>query len=518
MKNMSLKFSGLVTKRIPTLVGVGLLVVALILSTIFFQQGLGVFSPRATPESTPKQVRITNLTESSFTISFLTEGEVSGAVKFGTEENALKQTATDHRDGLSGTIGKYKLHYINVRGLQPNTTYYYVLNTNGGTLFDNNGAPFKVITARKSGSPIAAKTIYGTVSSESGAPAEGAVVYIAIDGAGEMSSLVASSGSWAIPLSNARTVDGAEYAKVDDDTTLQVFVQGDTATEIARGTTTVADAQPIPALVFGQTAIVSNTEALQAESATATREDEIAVETPEESMVMTDTSSESAMVTPVETPSSSTSSQLADSSIASDSSTSAEVTEFDLTTETQTKPTLTTTQPTFSGTAAPNATVTIEIHSDTQINHQLIANADGTFSLNIAELSKELEPGEHTITYSYTDANGQPQTKTETFYVEPQSTSSTLAQATTATPSPTPFGTDNPYPINGSTTSASVTSSSSASSSSSSGRVSNPSTASGMPVTGSVGTTMALIFGGMFFIISGAWSYWASKQYAEERA
>ena len=105
MKKLTFKFSGLGNKRIPTLLGVGLLVLALILSTVFFQQGLGVFSPRATPETTPKQVRITNVTESSFSVSFLTEGEVSGAVKFGTEENSLKQTATDHRDGLSGTIG-----------------------------------------------------------------------------------------------------------------------------------------------------------------------------------------------------------------------------------------------------------------------------------------------------------------------------------------------------------------------------------------------------------------------------
>ena len=147
------------------------------------------------------------------------------------------------------------MHYINVRGLQPNTSYYYVLNTNGGALFDNNGTPLKIITARKSGSPTAAKTIYGTVSTESGAPAEGAVVYIAIEGAGEMSSLVASSGSWAIPLSNARTVDGAEYAKIDDDTSLQVFAQGSDPTQISRGTITVAEAQPIPPLIFGQTAI-----------------------------------------------------------------------------------------------------------------------------------------------------------------------------------------------------------------------------------------------------------------------
>lgn len=500
-----MKFSGLGNKRIPTLVGVSLLVVALVISTVFFQQGLGIFSPRATAETTPKQVRITNVTDSSFSVSFLTVGDISGAVKFGTAEKSLKQTATDHRDGLSGTIGEYKLHYINVRGLQPNTTYYYVLNTGGGALFDNNGAPFKIVTARRSGSPTAAKTVYGTVSNESGAPAEGAVVYVAIEGAGEMSSLVANSGSWAIPLSNARTVDGSEFAKITDETELKVFAQGPTASQTATGSISVAMAQPIPTLVFGQSAIAQET---------AIPEQEIAVETTQ--AITSSQSSSLSQVTPLETPTSSSSTAL---NIEPDATSSGEIKELDLTKISDAPMTVTTTQPVITGKAAPNVTVTIEVHSDTQINQQLIANGDGTFSLDIASLSQSLEPGEHTVTYSYTDPiTGQLVSETETFFVEPQSSTNVLAQATprpTATPSPTPFGTDNPFPIGGATKSAQ---SSSSATSTNSGKTGKPSTASGMPVSGSVGTTMALVFGGLFFIVSGGWSYWASKQYAEDRA
>jgi hypothetical protein len=190
--------------------------------------------------------------------------------------------------------------------------------------------------------------------------------------------------------------------------------------------------------------------------------------------------------------------------------------------------TLGTSQPIITGTAAPNVTVTIEVHSDTQISKTLTANADGTFSLNIAELSKNLEPGEHTVTYSYiSPTTGKPVPETVTFYVEPQSTSANLlaqanASATprptatpraTATPSATPFGSSNPFPIGGATSSATATNSGSATGS---GRTSQPSTSSGLPVSGSVGTTMALIFGGVFFIISGLWSFWVSRQYSTQ--
>lgn len=251
------QFSGLSAKRIPTLVGLVILVIALILGTVFFQQGLGVFAPRATPETTPKQVRITNVSESSFTISFMTEAEVAGFVKYGTEENGLKKTAVDDRDALTSTIGKFKLHHITLRSLEPNTTYYYVLGTGDGALFDNNGIPFKLVTARRSGSPSAAKTVHGSVTTESGAPAEGAIVFVTIDGAGEMSSLVKNAGGWAVPLSNARTPDGSAYAKISDDTTIQILVQGPTTGQTARGMTTVAEAQPVPTLSYGQTAIVA---------------------------------------------------------------------------------------------------------------------------------------------------------------------------------------------------------------------------------------------------------------------
>lgn len=505
-------FSKLSKKRIPTLIGLFILVIALILGTVFFQQGLGVFTPRATPETTPTQVRITNVGDGGFTVSFLTEADVQGFVRYGTEENDLKQRASDDRDTLTGTIGEYSLHHITLRGLQPNTTYYYVLGTGNGTLFDNNGAPFKIVTARKSGSPSAARTVYGSVTTESGSPAEGAVVYVAIDGAGEMSSLVKNSGGWAVPLSNAKTPDGSAYAAITDDTNLQLFVQGPRSSETAKGTVTAGQykSEPIPTISYGQSTIV-------AVAATPTPS-----ATPEPTKTPADPSLEIASAASGSSTASS-SGVIGGLTTESESSASAELTVLDLT---QTEPaTLSTGQPIITGKAAPNVTVTIEVNSETKITQQLVASADGTFTLDIEKLKKELEPGEHTVKYSYTDpTTGEVVEVEKKFFVEPQSTSANLlAQANssttprpTATPSPTPFGSDNPFPISGATNSAEGTDSSGSATSTKSGRTSQPSTASGMPVSGSVGTTMALIFGGMFFIISGLWSFWVSRQYASD--
>lgn len=495
-------------KRIPTIAGLVILVIALILGTVFFQQGLGVFAPRATAETTPNQVRITNLTNDGFTVSFLTEAEISGLVKYGTEESALKQTATDDRDSLTGSIGEYKLHHITVRGLQPNTTYYYVLGTGNGALFDNNGSPFKIITARKTGSPPAARTIYGSVTTESGAPAEGAVVYLAIDGAGEMSSLVKNSGGWAVPLSNARTADGASYAQITDETNLQLFVQGPLVSQTAKGSMTAGQYETaVPTISYGQTAIVE-TAAIE-----PTNEPVMATEE------TNDTQNEIASTSEVTT--SAVASDAADLSATSSAMIKDEKLVLDLTEDNDASApaTVTTTQPVITGKALPNVTVSIEIHSDTAITQQVVANADGSFALDLEDLKKQLEPGEHTVTYSYIDpSTGETVPKTITFYVEPQTSTATLAQASTPTPTPTPtatpYGSSNPYPIDG--TASSSLSSTASGTATGSGRTSQIATSGGLPKSGSVGTTMALIFGGLFFITSGLWSFWVSKQYSSE--
>jgi hypothetical protein len=189
-------------------------------------------------------------------------------------------------------------------------------------------------------------------------------------------------------------------------------------------------------------------------------------------------------------------------------------------------------QPTFTGKAAPNVEVTIEIHSETEITQQLISNPDGSFSLNIEELSKQLEPGEHTVKYSYEDPNtGELITKTQTFTVKPKSGGTNqLAQAATTptptptptptatpkaspSPSPTPFGSGNPYPVGGS---GSASKSATASSSASATRSAKVATNAAMPVSGSIGTTMTLIIGGLFFLLAGAWSFWISKEYVRQ--
>ena len=121
------KNQSVLNQKIPTLLGILILVAALVSGLIFFREGTGVFSPRATPQSAPKNIRVTNVTDSSFTVSFYTSEKTSAYVRYGTAASKLGSQASDDRDQFSGNVGSYHLHHITIQGLNPKTNYFFLI-------------------------------------------------------------------------------------------------------------------------------------------------------------------------------------------------------------------------------------------------------------------------------------------------------------------------------------------------------------------------------------------------------
>ena len=160
-------------------------------------------------------VHTTNVRDISFTVSWLTNVEASGEVRYGTDPASLDQIAYDDR----GVDTSDDTHYVTLQGLTPETTYYFDVGS-GPTTDDNDGAHYTVTTGPTLGLPPS-DTIYGQVFKEDGTtPAEGAIVYITLrdaDGSGSsdqaatLAALVDSNGYWYTNLGNARTADLTAY-------------------------------------------------------------------------------------------------------------------------------------------------------------------------------------------------------------------------------------------------------------------------------------------------------------------
>jgi len=199
-------------------------------------------------------VRISNVRDIYFVVSWVTDEATGGEVRYGTTPS-LGQVAQDQRG--AGHAGQ--THYVALTDLAPSTLYYFDVES-GGTVDDNGGAHWQVTTGPTL-SPPASDAVWGLVNQSDGiALAEGAIVYIWVqddDGAGSpglsalMSSLVNDTGYWFGNLRSARTTDlGAyfDYSASGDRVILQAM-----GADMGQASLTVdtANDSPAPAMRLG---------------------------------------------------------------------------------------------------------------------------------------------------------------------------------------------------------------------------------------------------------------------------
>src|SRR3989338_10682753 len=77
---------GLWSKRIPTFFAFLLLFISIWVTSFLIQKGV-IFVGRATPEKSPREVLISNITDSSFTVTFQTLAKTVAAVSIEEKNN-----------------------------------------------------------------------------------------------------------------------------------------------------------------------------------------------------------------------------------------------------------------------------------------------------------------------------------------------------------------------------------------------------------------------------------------------
>ena len=220
-----------------------ILVVSLALgvSLISYRQ---IFRIGASGEMSPKDVRISNISDSSFSVSWTTDKTTAGAVKYGLGESSLGNMGKEEIELESFT------HLSRLAGLKANTTYFFKINS-GGKDFDNNGVLWQIKTAPPIAEPKRNIIISGNILTPTGNPAKNIIVYISI-GDSLLSTLTSQNGSWLIPISYSRTVDLSSYAEIDPSATLlEITAQGGQG-EIATAQIYPQSANPTPAMILGQ--------------------------------------------------------------------------------------------------------------------------------------------------------------------------------------------------------------------------------------------------------------------------
>ena len=373
-------------KKIPTLLGILLIAVGIVLTSSLVRQGI-IFITKASPTSIPKNVKITNITDSSFTVSYSTDDKVIGSINFGENTN-LGQVTRDDRDQQSGGLTAVKLHNITVRNLKPKTNYFFTI-TSGEDAFFNNDQPYQVSTALPiEETPNQQEPITGRVLLPDGSNAKEAIVFITIDNAQTISTLIKSDGSYILPLNSLRTSDLSSYFEFSNDVIkMMVIGEGNQVSNVILNLTQI---NPVPSITLGKNYDFSEgTEPVATDSAKF-----------EGFPTFSNTTKVSSGIEPkISSPGQDE--ELSDQ------------------------------QPLFKGVALPNEQVRIIIESKT-IEDEVSTDSYGNWKYRP---DTPLEPGNHTITIITKDASGILKSISRSFVVYASGTQ--IADATGISPTPT---------------------------------------------------------------------------------
>ncbi|MFZ2025438.1 MAG: hypothetical protein WAV51_04090 [Microgenomates group bacterium] len=385
-------------RKIPTIIGI-ILVILLMTGISFLFQFLSKTQTRASTSIEPQQVTVTNITDASFTVIWTTEEEASGTV-LAVDTNGKKYSGFDERDA-SGKLGKYVTHSVSIRSLTPATPFSFTILSNGKK-YPTDKKNYQVTTfASLIETPPNIDPAYGKVTLSDTTPAEGAIVFLTLTDSQTLSTLVRNSGSWIIPLSTIRTIDGSSYVPTSDRYTETLVIQKGT-TESKVLTDTLNDS-PVPDIILGQQFDFRNRDAKKPVSST-----------------------------------------LAASNAASPQSNTTKTAVLGATTGTisLTAPmegaTVSTFRPQIKGTGVAGKKVTISLGLTNPTTGTTTVGKDGLWKYTS---TKSLSPGKQRVTISSVDAKNKPIVITHTFIVMKSGTQvlgDATASAELETPTPTP--------------------------------------------------------------------------------
>lgn len=191
--------------RLPTLLALLLLVCGMGATIYLVERGPALFS-NATDTVDTNQIKIINVTENSFSVSWLTPTATKGVVRILEQKPwATPQTAYDIRD-TNFSVARHT-HFVTAKNLKPNTTYEVEV------LINNKSEKLPLIT--RTGSDLSPPQhvidpAFGTLSANDKPVVDG-LVYVSFLGSQTLGGLVDPDGSWVVPLGHARTEDLKYY-------------------------------------------------------------------------------------------------------------------------------------------------------------------------------------------------------------------------------------------------------------------------------------------------------------------
>lgn len=391
-------------KRIPTFLGLILLGVGLFAVSYIINNGQ-LIQTEASPAYTPKDIRITNLSDTSFTVSYTTEEKAIGSISYQTENDPSK-IALDDRDQPTGEPKPYLTHHITINNLKPQQDYTFTITSKDKTFLDGD-QPFTVTTLSSlATTPPTQQPIVGKVTVPGATTTDDTLIFLVSENAQVFSVFPKADGNFMMPLNALRTANLDEYLTLKSDSIVSLLLTNGSSSSQVK--VLASQLNPVPPITLSQNYdFTTTTEPVETPTASESAE-EVSFPSFSATEANSSTSKQPKILTP------------------------------------QNKETFEDQQPSFSGIALPGEDIEIVIHSEQEITATIQADEQGEWTYRPDE---KLEPGEHTLTIRTRNSEGILQTLTRSFtvyaagsqFIEPSvSPSAPTPTPTVAVPTPTP--------------------------------------------------------------------------------
>jgi len=234
--------------KIPT--GIGLLLfLVIIISFIIFFENVSRSNTDASGSIQPTFVQISNITDTSFTVSWITDKPTKGAIIL-KGEKISKKTYIENNENSPSLISK-SIHSVSPTNLQPSTTYNFTIMSNGKKFIDQNDELIIQTAPRLSSGSSGLHPIYGTILTQNNLPAEETLVYVTLNNSQTLSTTVKPSGTWLLPLNQIRNKSLTSYLTTNDNEVIHIYARSKDF-EITAYTNTLNSA-PVPTMILGKT-------------------------------------------------------------------------------------------------------------------------------------------------------------------------------------------------------------------------------------------------------------------------
>jgi len=341
------------TKTIPTILGLLVTIITTILGGYLIEKTKGPINVSA--QEKPLSVKITNITDRSFVVSWHTQSSISGFVKI----NNNNKLFWDQRDQGESQPNDYFTHYITINDLQPETQYSFTIFSGDKPYKDNS---FQTQTAPLNSTvPPEADLAFGIILDQQKKPLSGVLVFLSIANATSLSSITNESGNWSISLGTAYKKDLSNFITYDKNSQIIEITAIATSNLSSAAITNTGNDHPVSPITIGQSYDFSQPSPTPSPTPTISPLQKVSISNPQEGEILTNT------------------------------------------------------KPKFRGFGPAQKEINLTIESPTTYNAEVVIEPDGTWDWTPPQ---DLEPGKHTLTLEYTDENNQLQSLIHSFTVQ----------------------------------------------------------------------------------------------------